>query len=717
MAALKDGGFKSVILTAKHHDGFCLWPSNYTDHDVASSAWRDGHGDVVREVADAAYEAGLQFGFYLSPADLHELKAPDGRYGNGSKAKSTEIPTSVEGEKHNPGRNFTYTLDDYNRYFMNQLHELLTEYGPVNEVWFDGANPAPGTGQTYDYLAWIDIIRELMPEAVIAIGGPDVRWVGNETGIARESEWSPLPFNGDQPALRSHSSGFSPTSEDLGSREQLAQDPEYLAWYPAEADTSIRPGWFYHADEDDQVMSVVELIDIYYKSVGRNANLLLNVPPDQRGLLHAADVKRLAAFGERLRKTFDTNHAERGHGRGARPPPHAGSPSEREHDVTVEASSAAPGHAAVDAIDGVTDTYWMANASETTATLTFDLGDPQEFNRVSLQESMGVGQRIESFALDIWDGSSWKEIANATTVGYKRLLRFDEIQAQKVRLRIEQSRANPTLASFGLYFVDAPPDFVLNTSDIAISRESMNTLRLSATIHNRGFGPSSETAVHLLDTTGDDQTQLASRTVPPLLTEGSIDIEFEWDTDGLSTGVYVVQSVVDPADQVDEISEENNTATTGIGLPLIELDGKWRFHRGDDMNWKDSDLNDTDWVVVNLPSSWEEHSSYTKDPAYGWYRKTITIPKEWKGNDLLLPLGKIDDVNETFFNGSKIGQNGLFPENESGFQTAWTQMRKYTVPAAEVNFGGENVIAIRVYDGSGGGGLYSGPLGPVLIDV
>lgn len=457
MAALKDGGFKSVILTAKHHDGFCLWPSNYTDHDVASSAWRNGQGNVVRATADAAYEAGLQFGFYLSPADLHELKASDGRYGNGSEAKPTVIPTPVESEERNPGRHFMYTLDDYNRYFVNQLYELLTGYGPVNEVWFDGANPAPGTGQTYNYLAWIDIIRELMPEAVIAIGGPDVRWVGNETGIARDSEWSPLPFNGDEPALRSHSPGFSPTSDDLGSREQLAQDPEYLAWYPAEADTSIRPGWFYHADEDDQVMSVGELIDIFYKSVGRNANLLLNVPPDQRGLLHETDVKRLAEFGERLRKTFDTDLAE---------------------GAEVDASTAADGHAGGAAVDGTTDSYWTTSGSETTATLIFDLNESQAFNRVLLQENIDIGQRIESFALDVWNGSSWQKIISATTVGYKRLLRFDEVKAQKIRLRIEQSRANPTLASFGLYLVDAPPDFVLDTSDIAISSENADIHKL-----------------------------------------------------------------------------------------------------------------------------------------------------------------------------------------------------------------------------------------------
>lgn len=431
MAALKDGGFELVILTAKHHDGFCLWPSKYTDHDVGSSSWRDGEGDVVREVAAAAHGAGLKFGVYLSPADLHELEASGGRYDNGSEPTPSEIPTPVEGEEIDANRNFTYTVDDYNRYFLNQLYELLTEYGPIDEVWFDGANPEPGTDQTYNETVWFDLVRELHPDSVIAVGGPDARWVGNEEGVARKSEWSPLPFSNEDPSLRHR--GTNQVASDLGSREQLAQDPNYLAWYPAEADTSIRPGWFYHEEEDDQVMSVEELIETYYKSVGRNANLLLNLPPDQRGRLHDTDVERVAEFGERISETFDTNLAQ-----------------------GASVSDSSPGKdrgrfGADNAVDGDADTYWQPRPKSSTGELIFDLGEPKRFNCILLQECLDVGQRIESFSLDVWDGASWQETASGTTVGYKRLLRTDTLEARKIRLRITRSRSAPTLASFGLY--------------------------------------------------------------------------------------------------------------------------------------------------------------------------------------------------------------------------------------------------------------------------
>ncbi|MER7247578.1 alpha-L-fucosidase [Kribbella sp. NPDC000426] len=276
-------GFKSVILTAKHHDGFCLWPSRFVEHTVAASPYR---GDVVAELSAACAAAGLGFGVYLSPADLYQEKADGGYYGNGSPA----VPSTI-----GP---FSYDVDDYNRYYLNQLYELLTQYGPIAEVWLDGANPT-SSAQTYDYEAWFDLIRRLAPDATIAIGGPDVRWVGNEDGFARETEWSVIPFaNGRMVAAE--------TDVDVAGPEQLRKADE-LRWYPAEVDVSIRPGWFYHAAEDAAVKSVAELLDIYRRSVGRNAVLLLNVPPDRRGLFAAPDVERLTEFGHAVREYYATD--------------------------------------------------------------------------------------------------------------------------------------------------------------------------------------------------------------------------------------------------------------------------------------------------------------------------------------------------------------------------------------------------------------------------
>ncbi|GAA2817595.1 alpha-L-fucosidase [Kribbella solani] len=282
VSALVSAGFKSVILTAKHHDGFCLWPSKFLPHTVAASPYS---GDVVAELSAACQTTGIGFGVYLSPADLYQEKAPGGYYGNGSQAVASRIGS------------FEYVVDDYNRFYMNQLHELLTTYGPIAEVWLDGANPT-SSAQTYAYEAWFNLIRRLAPDATIAIGGPDVRWVGNEDGFARETEWSVIPFvNGQMVAAQ--------TAPEVAGPAQLAEADE-LRWYPAEVDVSIRPGWFYHAAEDTEVKSVPELLDIYRKSVGRNAVLLLNIPPDQRGLFADPDVEALTAFGAAVRAYYET---------------------------------------------------------------------------------------------------------------------------------------------------------------------------------------------------------------------------------------------------------------------------------------------------------------------------------------------------------------------------------------------------------------------------
>ena len=290
--ACNAAGMKGLILTCKHHDGFCLWPSSYTDHSVRNSPWREGMGDLVKEAADACRKGGIKLGIYLSPWDRHEQS-----YG--------DSPV-------------------YNAYFKNQLRELLTNYGDIFCVWFDGAcGEGPnGKRQVYDWDGYYEVIRDLQPNAVISVCGPDVRWCGNEAGHTRESEWSVVPAylqenekiqeQSQQVDDGEFSRRIDTQDGDLGSR-QVIEHVRDLIWYPAEVNTSIRPGWFYHASEDDQVRPLDELLEIYYRSVGGNANFLLNLPPDRRGLIHENDVQRLQQFGQVIKETFRNNlaiHAE-----------------------------------------------------------------------------------------------------------------------------------------------------------------------------------------------------------------------------------------------------------------------------------------------------------------------------------------------------------------------------------------------------------------------
>jgi len=387
VAACKDAGMKMIILTAKHHDGFCLWPSKHTEHSVKNSPWRDGKGDIVKEVADACRRGGIKFSVYLSPWDRHEK---------------------------------TYGSEAYNEFYKNQLRELLTNYGEIVEVWWDGAcGEGPnGRRQVYDWDGYIETVRKLQPKAVIFGQGPDVRWVGNENGLARESEWSVLPYKvGDR------------RGKDLGHRKYLA-GAKRLMWYPAECDVSIRPGWFYHANQDGRVKSLKHLLDIYYRSVGRNSVLLLNIPPDRRGLFHENDVARLKELRAVLDETFKTNLAA-----GAK----------------VTATNTRSGFKPAGATDGKGDTYWTTADDVIEASLEIDLGKPVTFDRAMIQEMVSTGQRIEAFKLEAMVDGQWKEIARATTVGYKRLLKFPEVTAARVRLTILDSRDCPTIRAFGLY--------------------------------------------------------------------------------------------------------------------------------------------------------------------------------------------------------------------------------------------------------------------------
>lgn len=428
---LAEAGFKQVILTVKHHDGFCLWPSRYTDFSVKGSPWRDGQGDVLREMVQAAGENELKVGVYLSPADLHEMEAPNGRYGNNSTMVPVIIPTPIPGDNRQPEKTFTFLANEYNQYYLNQLYELLTEYGPIHEVWFDGANPNPGIHETYNYEDWFSLVRLLMPQAVM-FNGPDVRWVGNEAGIGRESEWSVLPFQGE---AASGIRMLDPLRDDLGSRERLL-NPEsdkswtYLSWQPAEMDVSIRPGWFYHPEEDGRVKPLEHLLEIYYASVGRNGVLLLNIPPDQRGLFADTDVKRLKEFGDALRTIFARDLAL---------------------NAKASATSNAPAHPADCATDGNIETFWMPAEDDPQPVLTLTFDEKITFDHIVLQENISSGQRVEVFQVDAWINKTWQKIAEGTTIGYKRILHIPTTSSSRIRILINRSRSCTMIAACSLY--------------------------------------------------------------------------------------------------------------------------------------------------------------------------------------------------------------------------------------------------------------------------
>ena len=399
-----DAGMKALILTCKHHDGFCLWPSKYTERCVKNSPWKNGQGDVVKEISDACRRHGLKFGIYLSPWDRSR---PD------------------------------YGTPEYITYFRNQLRELLTNYGPIFEVWFDGANGGDGyyggakekrmidRKTYYDWPNTWKLVRELQPETCIwSDGGPDVRWVGNEAGVAGKTCWDTLNRADFAPGLAD--------MERLNSGDRPGSD-----WVPAECDVSIRPGWFYHTNEDSKVRSPKNLFDLYLKSAGRGAALILNLPPDRRGQIHETDVRALQGFRHLLDETFDHDLA-------------------RDAKLTANNTRGNDPHFAPEKVlDNRRDTYWATDDAVTNAELVLEFRQPVTFNIVRLREFLPLGQRVEEFALDQWKDGKWVEFANGTSVGNCRLVRTQPVTTGKVRLRIVKSPVSPAIAEVGI-FLEGP---------------------------------------------------------------------------------------------------------------------------------------------------------------------------------------------------------------------------------------------------------------------
>lgn len=398
--AARLGGMQQLILTAKHHDGFCLWPSAFTEHSIKNSPYKDGKGDIVKELAEACAQAGLKFGLYLSPWDRHHAD---------------------------------YARPEYISYYRDQLRELLTNYGPIAEMWFDGANGGDGwygganERRTIDrktYYEWPvtwNLVKELQPDILIfSDAGPDIRWIGNEKGIAGETCWSM----------------FDRTKVAVGDADQNylnSGDPHGPHWVVGECDVSIRPGWFYHSSEDDQVKTPQQLVDLYYKSVGRNGTLLLNIPPDHRGLIHEKDIASLNGFKAILDETFKENLA-----RGA----HVTASSQWSSDAQFAAGNI---------VDQDIDSYWAADENDRAAIVTLQLAAPTTFDRIMLQEPIRLGQRIAQFAVEAAVDGNWQQVASATTIGYKRLLRIAPITTAKIRVKIIETNNTPAISNIGLF--------------------------------------------------------------------------------------------------------------------------------------------------------------------------------------------------------------------------------------------------------------------------
>jgi alpha-L-fucosidase len=399
--AFKNAGFKGVILTCKHHDGFCLWPTAYSEHSVKNSPFQNGQGDVVKDLSEACKRKGLKFGVYLSPWDRNRAD---------------------------------YGSPEYLTYYRNQLKELFTEYGPIFEMWFDGANGGDGyygganekrriNGATYyDWPTTLNLVRQMEPEILFfSDAGPGVRWVGNERGIAGETNWNTITPD----TLFAGKAGI----------EHLLNEGHEngTAWIPAEVDVSIRPGWFYHSKEDSLVKTPEKLFEIYLTSVGRGSTLLLNVPPDQRGLIHENDLKSLEGF----KKIVDT---------------------ELKNNLTKDAIAKASAHrgdsdkfSAAMLLDQDPETYWTTDDAVTSGSIEIEFDSPTTVKYIQLHEYIKLGQRVKAFKVEAWDGNNWKSLAEATTIGYKRILKLEPTETSKLKVSVLESKACPVISSIEVF--------------------------------------------------------------------------------------------------------------------------------------------------------------------------------------------------------------------------------------------------------------------------
>lgn len=377
-------GAKGIIITAKHHDGFCLFPSQYSTHTVRESPWRNGQGDLVKELSEACKAYHLKFGVYISPWDRNHPK---------------------------------YGTDEYNDVYINTMNELLTHYGPLFELWWDGANGEGPNGrkQVYDFPRFEKAVFAKQPGIIIFSDvGPGTRWCGNESGAAGETNWNTL-----------NTKGFTPGAGGPPQDSLNRGNEDGKRWIPAESDVSIRPGWFYHAAEDSMVKSVGQLMQIYDQTIGRGSNLILNVPPDRRGLINEIDSARLVDFGKSIADRFRVNLAK-----GAK----------------VKTSSNRKGFPAWNLTDGRRNSAWAAMDKDHTAQIDLTFPTMQAFSQVLLQEYIEKGQRVRAFTVSVEENGQFREVARGTTIGFRRIVSFPEVRSAKIRIEITDSKACPVIA-------------------------------------------------------------------------------------------------------------------------------------------------------------------------------------------------------------------------------------------------------------------------------
>lgn len=475
----KEAGMKAIIITAKHHSGFCLWPSKYTEYSVKNCLWQNGKGDIVRDIADACKEYGLKLGIYLSPWDRNSAY---------------------------------YGKPEYITYFRNQLTELLTNYGDIFEIWFDGANGGTGyyggarenrkidRSTYYDWENTYKLIRKLQPNIVIWNDGgtrADLRWVGTEGGSVGETNWSLLNAKGDVPFEMLH---YGVENGD--------------SWVPGEVNTSIRPEWFYHPAEDTRVKNLPQLMEIYYNSIGRNGTLLLNFPIMPSGLIHQNDEKAALQFAETIKQEFASNLA-------------------KKSNVTASnVRGNAKEFEAYMATDDNTESYWATDDQVTKASLTIDFGKPTSFNRFMVQEYIRLGQRVKSFTLEALADGNWKEIAKETTIGYKRILRFPSVKATQVRLNITDSKSCPLISNLGVYNAPQlliPPSVIRNQSG-----------EISITAYDH------ESEIYYT-TDGTVPTPKSKKYTGPFTTDGKIEVEAIAYEQAINKGSQVAREKFDIA--------------------------------------------------------------------------------------------------------------------------------------------------------------------------
>lgn len=503
-----EAGMTGLIITAKHHDGFVLWPSAYTEHSVKNSPWKDGKGDLIKELSEACKEYGLKFGIYYSPWDRNH---PD------------------------------YGKPEYITYMRNQLTELLSNYGDIFEVWFDGANGGDGyyggANETrkvdkltyYDWPVTYQLVRDLQPAAMLfGDAGPDVRWVGNEHGFAYETTWSNL--------MRDSVYGGMPEY----SKKYAAGQENGTHWVPAEADVSIRPGWYYHKYEDHKVRTLPELLEIYYKSIGRNSSLLINFPVDRRGLIHENDVEAIMKLSAKIKEDFKVNLAA--------------------HAVITADKDRGTGYGPQNVQDGDYETYWTLPDGSPQATLELEFGEETTFNRLLLQEYTPLGQRVKSFVLEKETNGNWEKIAEGTTVGYKRILRFPDVTATHVRIRFMDGKDIPVISEVGIYNAPKlllPPNHARSTSGELTLSPPDEGLEVYYTVD--GSDPTSESTAYLAPISIEKATTVLAISVDPVTGEMSGAKRIELD---IPKGDW---KVTDEKAQkaIDEDSQTFYTSTNG----------------------------------------------------------------------------------------------------------------------------------------------------------